>query len=176
MRPPESFVGQPVRSLQTMLRTIAEFNGSVPTVIPDGIYGKNTRDSVTTFQRNNGLPATGIADQQTWEQIVEQYEDALIYIDKAYPIEIIMDPNRIYVLGDRSPNLFLAQSILDYLSRIHQPISTPSREGLLDDPTAASILSFQVLNGLPPTGNLDRKTWQYLSKQYTLNSNRDPNL
>lgn len=176
MRPPESFVGQPVRSLQTMLRTIAEYNGSVPTVIPDGIYGKTTRDSVTTFQRNNGLPATGITDQKTWEQIVAQYEDALIYIDKAYPIEIIMDPNRIYILGDRSPNLFLAQSILDYLSGVHEPISKPSRDGMLDDKTAASILSFQALNDLPPTGNLDRKTWQYLSKQYTLNANRDPNL
>ena len=176
MRPPESFVGQPVRSLQTMLRVISEHNGSVPTVIPDGIYGNETRDAVTTFQRNNGLPATGITDQKTWEMIVDQYDDAIIFIGKAQPIEIIMDPNRIYVLGDRSPNLYLAQSILDYLSSIHKSITPPSRGGILDDPTAASILSFQNLARLPATGNLDRKTWQQLSKQFTLNANRDPNL
>lgn len=176
MRPPESFVGQPVRSLQTMLRTIAEYNGSIPTVIPDGLYGKETRDAVTMFQRNNSLPSTGIVDQQTWERIVDRYEDALIYIDKAYPIEIIMNPNKIYVRGDRSPNLYLAQAILDYLSTQHAPISAPSRDGLLDELTAASILSFQNLNGLQPTGDLDRKTWQYLSKQFTLNANRDENL
>ena len=176
MRPPESFVGQPVRSLQTMLRVISEHNGSVPTIIPDGLYGAETRDAVTTFQRNNGLPATGITDQETWEKIVEKYDDAIIYIGKAAPIEIIMDPNRVYVLGDRSPNLYLVQSILAYLSTLHEPIPEPSREGLLDDRTAASILSFQRLKDLPATGNLDRKTWQQLSKQYTLNSNLDPNL
>lgn len=176
MRPPESFVGQPVRSLQTMLRVLSEYNGAVPTVIPDGIYGNETRDAVITFQRNNGLPATGITDQQTWEQISDQYDNAIIFIGKAEPLEIIMDPNRVYVLGDSSPNLLIAQSVLAYLSRKHEPISAPSREGLLDDPTAASILSFQKLNGLPPTGNLDRKTWQQLSKQFTLNANREPYL
>jgi len=172
MRPPESFVGQPVRSLQTMLRVISEYNGSVPTVIPDGIYGNETRDAVITFQRNNGLPATGITDQQTWERIVAQYDNAIVFIGKAEPIEIIMNPNRVYVLGDRSPNLYLVQAILEYLSTVHETISTPSRDGVLDDPTAASILSFQKLNHLPATGNLDRKTWQSLSRQFTLNANR----
>lgn len=176
MRPSESFVGQPVRSLQTMLRVISEHNGSVPVLIADGIYGPETRDAVTTFQRNNGLPATGVTDQETWEKIVADYDDAIIYIAKAAPIEVIMDPNRVYVLGDRSPNLYLVQSILAYLSTIHDPIPEPSRDGLLDDRTSAAILSFQELNNLPATGNLDRKTWLQLSKQYTLNSNLDPNL
>lgn len=176
MRPEESFVGQPVRSLQTMLRVISEYNGSIPTVIPDGIYGAETRDAVTSFQRNIGIPATGITDQQTWEKIVAAYDDAIIFIGKAEPIEIIMDPNRIYVLGDRSPNLYLVQGILDFLSTQHEPISAPSRDGVLDDKTAASILSFQRLINLPATGNLDRKTWRELSRQFTLNANRDPYL
>ena len=176
MRPGESFVGQPVRSLQTMLRVISEYNGTVPTVVPDGIYGNETREAVTVFQKNNGLPVTGITDQQTWEQVSEKYDEAIIYIGNAEPLEIIMDPNRIYVLGDRSPNLIIAQAALYYLSQKHEPISVPSRDGLLDDQTSASILSFQKLNNLSPTGNLDRKTWQTLSKQFTLNSNREPYL
>lgn len=176
MRPGESFVGQPVRSLQTMLRVISEYNGTVPTVIPDGIYGNETREAVSVFQKNNGLPVTGITDQQTWEQVSEKYDEAIIYIGNAEPLEIIMDPNRIYVLGDRSPNLIIAQAALYYLSQKHEPISAPSRDGLLDDQTSASILSFQKLNNLSPTGNLDRKTWQMLSKQFILNSNREPYL
>ena len=78
MRPSESFVGQPIRSLQTMLRVISEYNGSVPTLIPDGIYGNETRDAVIAFQRNNGLPVTGITDQQTWEKISAQYVGPLL--------------------------------------------------------------------------------------------------
>jgi peptidoglycan hydrolase-like protein with peptidoglycan-binding domain len=159
-----------------MLRVLSEYNGSVPTLIPDGIYGNETRNAVILFQQNNGLPATGIVDQKTWEMITDQYDEAIIFIGKAEPLEIIMDPNKVYVLGDYSPNLMIAQTILYYLSGKHEPISEPSREGVLDNPTAASILSFQKLNALPATGNLDRKTWQQLSKQYTLNANREENL
>ena len=63
MRPPESFLAQPVRSLQTMLRVIAEDDNSLPTVVPDGIYGQTTMNAVTEFQRREGLPLTGITDQ-----------------------------------------------------------------------------------------------------------------
>ena len=60
MKPGESFVGQPVRSLQTMLRVIAEDGGYIPTVVPDGIYGPQTATAVSTFQRRHALPITGI--------------------------------------------------------------------------------------------------------------------
>ena len=171
MRPEESFVGQPIRSLQTMLRVISKQQGIIPSIIPDGIYGNDTRNTVIKFQQRHGLPGTGVVDQRTWELIVEEYEDAEVFINKAEPLEIIMDPNTVYISGDYSPNLIIAQSILYYLSKEHSTISAPSRDGYLDDPTAASIRSFQKISGLPETGNLDKKTWRHLSRQYTLNSN-----
>ena len=67
MRPKESFVAQPIRSLQTMLRVIAEDDPSHPTVIPDGIYGPETMAAVSHFQRRHGLGVSGITDQDTWE-------------------------------------------------------------------------------------------------------------
>ena len=51
MRPNESFIAQPVRSLQTMLRVIAEQDGDLPSAVPDGIYGNDTVAAVTAFQR-----------------------------------------------------------------------------------------------------------------------------
>ena len=78
MRPPESFIAQPVRSLQTMLRVIAESNRSQPSVIPDGIYGQNTMAAVSAFQRRKGLPVTGVADPTTWDSNVADSEPALI--------------------------------------------------------------------------------------------------
>ena len=50
MRPDETLVGQPIRSLQTMLRIIAEANPKHPSVVPDGIYGPDTIRAVTYFQ------------------------------------------------------------------------------------------------------------------------------
>ena len=65
MRPDESFVAQPVRSLQQMLRVIGEDRGQSTSVIPDGFYGQQTRGAVAGFQRSVGLPITGVDDQNT---------------------------------------------------------------------------------------------------------------
>ena len=172
MRPSESFAAQPIRSLQTMLRVIAEDDRTLPTVVPDGIYGQETITAVSAFQRRNGLPVTGVTDQKTWDAIVDAYDDAMVRIDKAQPIEIIMDPGKIYRLGEYSPNLYLLQSMLLYLSQLHPSIETPTHNGTLDSPTSEALAGFQVLAGLPPTGELDKLTWTYLVNQFTLNANR----
>ena len=173
MRPLESFIAQPIRSLQTMLRVIAEDDATLPTLVPDGLYGQETINAVNAFQRRAALPATGIADQNTWDAVVEAYEDALIRVDKAAPIEIIMDPGQVYRLGESSPYLYLAQSMLLYLSRSNPSILPPPHNGVLDSPTSQALAGFQVLAGLEPTGELDKKTWKYLSKQFTLNANME---
>ena len=68
MKPEAAFLNQPIRSLQTMLRTLAEYDPRHETLVPDGIYGPATKSAVTKFQRLHGLSATGVTDQQTWEQ------------------------------------------------------------------------------------------------------------
>ena len=170
MRPSESFIEQPIRSLQTMLRVISEDDRRYPTVIPDGIYGPSTMNAVSAFQRQNGIPVTGIADQQTWDQIVQKYEPALIRVDKAAPIEIIMDPGQIFRLGDSSPYIYLLQSMLTQLSNDHPSINMPNHSGVLDSSTSASLADFQRLAALDETGELDKITWKHLVNQFTLNA------
>lgn len=172
MRPEESFVGQSVRSLQTMLRVIAEADENIPTVVPDGIYGQRTMNSVSTFQRLYGLPVTGITDQATWDRIVTAYEPALVRIGKAQPIEIIFEPNQVFRLGDRSPYLYLLQGMLISLSEVYGTTEPPESTGTLDTATSAALAGFQALAGLPPTGELDRITWKYLVHHFTLQANR----
>ena len=171
MRPAESFVGQSVRSLQTMLRVIAEADGRIPTLVPDGIYGQSTVNSVSTFQRQYGLPVTGVTDQQTWDRIVREYELGRIRIGKAAPIEIIFEPDQVFRLGDRSPYLYLLQGILMALSNEYPALDPPDSTGTLDNATSAALAGFQALAGLPPTGELDRITWKYLVHHFTLASN-----
>ncbi len=176
MRPRESFVGQPIRSLQTMLRVIAEYDGSIPTVVPDGIYGNSTMTSVSTFQRHHEIPMTGVTDQQTWEAVVAAYEEAMVFVGKAQPIEIIMNPGKVYRMGDGSPNVMLMQCMLMYLSQKHTSIPEPAIGGFLDAQTAQSLAAFQVLSGLSDTGELDKMTWKHLVNAFTLNTNMEGNL
>lgn len=169
MRPPESFIEQPVRSLQTMLHLLAEDDSSLPSVVPDGIYGQTTMNAVTEFQRREGLPLTGITDQATWDAIVIHYEDALIRVDSAEPIEIIMDPGQVFVLGDEGPYIYLMQTLLIWLSRDHKDITEPSHTGVFDAETQNALSAFQALAGLAQTGQLDKITWKHLSRHFTLN-------
>lgn len=170
MRPGESFIEQPVRSLQTMLRVIAEDDPRLPTVVPDGIYGPSTMVAVTAFQRREGIPITGITDEITWDRIVAAYEPALIRVGKAEPIEILLEPGQIIVLGQRSPYVYLLQSILTQLSNDHPNINRPTHTGILDQDTHRSLRAFQLLSGLPATGTLDRITWKHLVRQFTLSA------
>ncbi len=171
MRPAESFVSQPIRSLQTMLRVIAKDDRRIPTVVPDGIYGPTTMSAVAAFQRRHGLPVTGVTDQATWDQIVAVYEPALIRVGKAEPVEIIMNPGQVFRPGDHSPYLYLVQSMLIVLSEDHSSIPRPSHTGILDEETAAALTAFQLLSGLEATGYLDKITLKNLSLQFTLNAN-----
>lgn len=173
MRPPESFVEQPIRSLQTMLRVIAEDDRRLPTVVPDGIYGPTTMNAVTAFQRREGIPITGIVDQSTWELIVSAYEPAIIRVGKAEPIEIIMDPGQVFRSGDRSPYIYLLQSMLTQLSNDHPAITAPDHSGMMDDATIVSLAAFQRLADLPATGELDKITWKHLVHQFTLNAHHN---
>ena len=176
MRPEESFVEQPIRSLQTMLRVIAEDDPRLPTVVPDGVYGPATMNAITAFQRLYGLPVTGITDQITWNQIAAVYEPALIRVSQAEPIEIIMDPGEIFRVGQSNAYIFLLQSILTQLSQDNPSIAPPEHNGVLDTSTSEALAAFQFLAGLPATGELDKITWKYLVKQFTLSANRQTSL
>ena len=171
MRPPESFIGQPIRSLQTMLRVIAEKDPSHERIIPDGIYGPETVSAVSTFQRIHGLPSTGVTDNRTWDTVVEIYEEALIEQLDAEPLLIILNPGQVIRKGERHPHLYLIQAVLTVLSEAYESITPPPATGILDDATADALASFQAISGLPMTGNLDKQTWRHLALQYPLAAN-----
>lgn len=171
MRPPESFIGQPVRSLQTMLRVIAQDDDMQPSVVPDGIYGNQTMTAVSAFQRAHGLPVTGVTDQDTWEAIVAVYEPAMTRVGAAQVVELILHPSQVIRRGDREPNLYIIQAMLLVLSQIYGSISPPTQSGTLDEATATAVESFQALTGLPQTGEVDKVTWKHLALHYPLAAN-----
>ena len=171
MRPGESFVGQPIRSLQTMLRVLAENDDRYNRIVPDGIYGQETMRAVSAFQRIHGFPVTGVTDRDTWEAIHREYEPALINIDVAQPVEIVLNPGQVIRRGERHPNIRLVQGMLAVLAEIYKSISNPGSSGVLDADTSDSLSAFQQLSGLPMTGELDKRTWKHLALHYPLAAN-----
>ncbi len=168
MRPEESFVGQPVRSLQTMLRVLGETDTAQPKVIPDGIFGRNTQKALSYFQSKHGLPATGVADAATWERLAAEYAPAEVEVLAAQPLQIILNPGQVLKGGDRGYNVFLVQAILLALAEVYGSLVSPEMTGILDAQTGESIMSFQFLSDLPQTGQVDKITWKHLALQYPL--------
>ena len=166
MRPDESFVGQSVRSLQTMLRVIAENDDTLPSVIPDGFYGQDTRGAVSSFQRRYSLPETGITDQATWDTVVQVYQQALVEVAEAEALNIVLNPGEILHRGSQDPNVYVLQAVLTVLSQMYGSIPLPGFSGVLDIPTSNSLIAFQQLNFLPATGELDKQTWRHLALHY----------
>ena len=171
MKPGESFVAQPVRSLQTMLRVIAEDDGQIPTVVPDGSVAQKFVHFF--FQRKHALPVSGITDQATWDAIVEVYEPALVRVGPAQPLEIILEPGQVIRRGERNSNLYIVQAVLLVLSQAYGSIP-PSQSGVLDEATSSALSAFQEMMGLEQTGELDKQTWKALALHYPLASNIEP--
>lgn len=65
--------GDKVRQMQEQLNVISDAYPAVPKVNADGIYGEQTKNSVSRFQNIFGLPDTGITDYPTWYKIQEIY-------------------------------------------------------------------------------------------------------
>ncbi len=168
MKPEESFVGQPIRSLQTMLRTIGQVEPNQPIPIPDGIYGRRTHEAVAAFQRRHGLNPTGVVDQNTWEQIVKAFEPAKIETEKAQPIQITLNPGQVIRPGEEHHILYLVQTMLITLAELLTNFPAPEHTGILDPDTERALIAFQLASGLRPTGILGKQTWKALVLQYAL--------
>jgi peptidoglycan hydrolase-like protein with peptidoglycan-binding domain len=65
--------GDRVRHLQYMLSVLSAYIQQIPPLSVDGVFGPNTRNSVTAAQKYFNLPATGIVDNDTWEEIYDQF-------------------------------------------------------------------------------------------------------
>ena len=168
MRPAESFIGQPIRNLQTMLRVIAKHKGLPNPLIPDGIYGADTMRQVSSFQKENGLPPTGTADQATWEAILREYLPARVNLQPAEPLHILLNAGDTAGTGREDPNIYVIQAMLEVLFKRFKSVKSPGFSGILDIGTIESVKSFQVLSNLPPTGKIDKVTWKNLALQYPL--------
>ena len=167
-RDPEYFVGKPVESLQHMLRVLAQGDNRLHPVVADGIFGPNTRSAVIAFQRSRHRPATGVVDNETWDLIVQAFEEERILQSQAEPLLLLWNPRQVIAPGETNYHVLLAQSILKTLHYVYKSIPLVTVSGTMDGPTVASLRRFQSLAGLEPTGILNKQTWRHLARHYTM--------
>lgn len=166
MKPDESFVAQPIRSLQTMLRTISQVDPEQLSVIPDGVYSAQTAAAVRSFQGKHDLPQTGVADQDTWDAVVQFYRMAKVETEPAEPIFITLNPGQVFCGGDQHHHIALVQAMLGVIALAYPDFPAPMISGTFDRCTEEAILTLQKLCALQTNGLLDKMTWKHLVRHH----------
>jgi peptidoglycan hydrolase-like protein with peptidoglycan-binding domain len=64
-----------IYQLQNALRTLHFAGMILMELIPDGIYGEQTKKAVMEFQEKFRLPITGICNYETWREIMKEYTE-----------------------------------------------------------------------------------------------------
>ncbi len=155
-----------VRDLQGFLRRIALSDNSVSPVIPDGIFGEQTENSVKSFQRAYNLPVTGIADYPTWQKITEVHN--FIIKNESEPDGITAFYNYILPIneGDSNHYVYLLQAILNVLSSVNNGFLSVDITGTHDEKSVNAVKKIQEISGTEPNGRVDKQTWNNISGIY----------
>ena len=155
-----------IYELQTMLRLIAQTDGTIPSVNPDGIFGSETERSVLAFQSNMGLPPTGIVDFATWNAVTEAYRTANGLVNRG--LALFPFPGNGYetVFGEKSEIVYIIQILLSGIEVVYDIFSETDISGIYDEKTEAAIRTFQKLNRLPVTGTVNAATWDRLASDH----------
>ena len=166
----EQYVGQPIRSLQTMLRVLSTIFPALLNVNPDGIYGESTKNAVSAFQRFAHLPATGIAETETWNALAGCYLRHAPSVLPPEPLRIVLQPGQTIAPGERNLHVYLVQAMLQALGQCYANSDPPAVTGILDASTQRAVRSLQALFGHEQTGVIDHRFCAYLTRLYTLSA------
>jgi peptidoglycan hydrolase-like protein with peptidoglycan-binding domain len=126
--------GTNVQTLQWLV------NGRGHPVTVDGIFGATTVTAIKALQTADGLPVTGIVDDDTWRTLVLPRS-----------------------LGDTGAAVKAIQRELRAKRHIAVPL-----DAIYGASTKAGVKTFQAHEGIPVTGKVDGVTWRYLVAHFEL--------
>ena len=166
--------GNDVRTVQTRLNRISANYPAIPKIAsPDGIFGTQTEDAVLEFQRIFSLTADGIVGKATWYRIQSIY-NAVKKLNELESegltlSEVEKQFSGTLAEGDTGLEVSVVQYFLSVVAYFNPRVSEPPFNGVFDEATKQSVLSFQREYGLAQTGEADEETWNRLANIYRSN-------
>lgn len=176
MLPERFFLGQPVRSLQYMLREISYLYPFIPRIIPDGIFEEETKRAVTVFQQNFGLSANGIVDNDTWDAIVVVYRRTALLTRPPRRAAAYPTPSYTVEPGKSTIHMLIIQSMFKSLSHVLTGAHDVEVNGRHTGLSVENALWLQRRGGLEETGVFDNPTWGLLTRLYDIFITRNLNF
>ena len=164
----QEMLSNPVRNLQYMLRRLSTRYSFLPQLALDGLFGEETLEAVMLFQRELAPPVTGVVDQRTWDAIHSAWVD--LERDVAPPRSLRIFPGEGFQVspGMSGSYMVLPQTMFQMLSQKLNGIVDAAPDGYHGDASVENSRWLQGLAQREPTGIMDRKTWDMLSRLYEL--------
>lgn len=160
----EGSTGSGVQLLQYLLAIVGEYYDALPRWQPqqiDGIFGPQTREAVSAYQRMLELPVTGAVDRETWYALLSTYQSVLrAQPDNEWLSLFAGFPDVFLVKGMRGDDVRRAQELINTIARGYPEVPTVAEDGIFGDATESAVSVVQVLLGLPATGAIGPLTWE----------------
>ena len=155
-----------ISQLQNYLYYISLKDVAIPRIVPDGIYGKQTRNAVSAFQKAHGLKITGDADIKTWEAIKADYD--MIMQGCEAPDKLSVFPGGRYTvhLNEKSDTVSFIQLVLICLNAEYRFDGEINVTGIYNENDAAAVKKLQKIHGLKQTGAVDCVTWNCMATDF----------
>ncbi|MCI6899449.1 MAG: peptidoglycan-binding protein [Tenericutes bacterium] len=155
-----SDVGLGVRVLHYVLLTIAYFDPDLPSLRLNSVFNDNTKAMVINFQKKYGLPATGVVDADTWNELVTVYRDTIHNIPEEYAqYEDEFFQGRLLALGMSGDDVRIIQKFLLKICQQTGNIPGVRVSGIFDDLMEKSVMKIQSIFNQDTTGVIDPVTW-----------------
>lgn len=160
-------LSQPVRALQYMLNRLSLVYEELPAVLDNGMFDERTLESVLRFQQRFAQPVTGVVDRRTWEALRQEWDRVeRERVESPRPVRAFPGNGRRTQPGEWKEYMMLPQAMFGSLSRYFNGILPAPANGLHGEASAHNVRWLQRAAGLEPTGVLDQKTWDALSRLY----------
>lgn len=158
--------GIEVAVLQYYLATVAYFNPKVTVPAINGVFDAQTAEALSAFQREYGVPETGVADEETWNRLVSVYRG---FIGSVAGVGVSAEPfpGVILTLGSSGTDVEAVQTYLGVIAEVYTEIIPPEVSGNYDVATENAVRTLQGLFGLPQSGVVGPITWELIAEKYS---------
>lgn len=156
----------PVQSLQHMLNHLARTIPPLLRLAETGVFDEPTLEAVMIFQRDFGLPVTGIVDQATWDAITAAYHQNVFQFGPPPLLHVFPGGTESTQENERTAELLIAQALITALLNAVSNFEDVELNGVNTGATTRNLKTLQALSHMPETGVLDRATWAMLSHLY----------
>lgn len=157
-----------VLEFQGYLRNISRYDSDIPTVIPDGIFGDETAESLKAFQRKHSLAETGTVNFPTWEKLIEENRNAIFFFSEPVQTAPISNEDLPLEEGKESHLNYNLNLMLSHLGRSYANFDVLELTSAFTPQTKAQVINFQKVIDREQTGRVDKETWNALSQLYLL--------